>query len=415
MNATTQEFKISVHGLGLGMFVSRLDRPWMGSGFPLVGLTVVSEEQVEALRRLCAFVYVDVTRGATPEMRFVRFDENPAVQRARAIEEVNRLRRRTWEPTTSFDNELGDAKQAHSQLEQGITAVLDDLHCGGKLDAEKLHEGIDTLVESITRNPSAVPWVMELRRKSDYSYQHALGCSVWAATFGRHLGLERADLCDLAMGGLLCDVGKVRLSKELLAHPGSLADGDLELLHSHVAEGRRILEGTPGISARVIEMVSHHHERYDGSGYPAGLQGTGIPIFARIIGLIDSYDAMTSIRPYAASRSPHEAIMALYECRDRLFQAELVEQFIRTCGIYPTGSLVELSDGRVGVVTSVHSLKRLRPCVMLLLDEDKRPLPEFRSIDLSQMLEDEHHRPISIKCSLPRGAHGIDAAELFLD
>ena len=107
--------------------------------------------------------------------------------------------------------------------------------------------------------------------------------------------------------------------------------------------------------------------------------------------------------------------MELYESRDRLFQAPLVEQFIRTCGIYPTGSLVELSNGSVGVVMSVHSLKRLRPCVLLLLDEDKRPLPEFGAVDLSEVQEDRQQRPLNIKCSLPRGAYGIDPAELFLD
>jgi hypothetical protein len=138
-------------------------------------------------------------------------------------------------------------------------------------------------------------------------------------------------------------------------------------------------------------------------------------MFGRVIGMIDSYDAMTSIRPYANGRSPHQAVMELYEGRDTLYQAELVEQFIQTCGIYPTGSLVELTDGRVGVVTAVHSLKRLRPSVMLLLDENKRPLPEFRLLDLSELQEDANGQPLHLKCGLPPGAYGVDPAELFLD
>lgn len=415
MNAETQEFRISVQGLLLDMFVARLDRPWIGSGFPLEGVKITSEEQILQLQRLCSFVHVDISRGRSPDLRFVSFDDDPVVRHARGVDEIESLRRTRWEPRTGFDRELGDAKQAHERLEAGISAVMGDLQSGGTLDVEKLSEGVDTLLDSITRNPSAVPWIMELRRKSDYSYQHALGCSVWAATFGRHLGLERQDLRDLAIGGLLCDVGKVRLSDELLARPGRLVADDWTLLRSHVAEGCRIVEATPGLSPSILQMVAHHHERHDGSGYPHGLRGGEIPIFARIIGLIDSYDAMTSVRPHAASRSPHEVVMELYECRDRLFQAELVEQFIRTSGIYPTGSLIELSDGTVGVVMSVHSLKRLRPCVMLLLDEHKRPLPEFRAVDLSEIAEDEHNRPLNIKSSLPRGAYGIDTAELFLD
>ncbi|MGH8076106.1 MAG: HD-GYP domain-containing protein [Lysobacter sp.] len=415
MSAESQEFRISVRGLTLDMFVARLDRPWSGTGFPLVGLRITSEDQIVELQRLCSFVHVDVSRGRSPDLRYVSFEDDAVVRHARGEEEIEALRRTRWESTTSFDAELGEAKQAFSRLESGITAVMDDLNRGGKLDVEKLSDGVDTLVESITRNPSAVPWIMELRRKSDYSYQHALGCAVWAATFGRHLGLERQDLRDLAMGGLLCDIGKLRLSNDLLAQKGLLAEADWALLRSHVVQGCGIVESTPGLTANVVEMVAHHHERHDGSGYPRGLQGVEIPIFARIIGLIDSYDAMTSVRPHAPSRSPHQAVMELYDYRDRLFQAELVEQFIRTSGIYPTGSLVELSNGTVGVVMSVHSLKRLRPCVMLLLDEEKRPLAEFRPVDLSQVRLDEQQRALSIKRSLPRGAYGLDPGELFLD
>lgn len=415
MNVESQEFRISVRGLTLDMFVSRLDRPWSGTGFPLVGLKITSEDQITELQRLCNFVHVDVSRGTSPDLRYVSFEDDPVVRHARGEEEIEALRRTRWEPTTSFDVELEDADQAYKRLEAGITAVMDDLNQGGKLDIDKLADGVDTLVESITRNPSAVPWIMELRRKSDYSYQHALGCAVWAATFGRHLGLEREDLRDLAMGGLLCDIGKLHLPNALLAQRSVLADADWEMLRSHVIEGCGIVENTPGLPASVIEMVAHHHERHDGSGYPRGLRGVEIPIFARIIGLIDSYDAMTSVRPHAPSRSPHQAVMELYDCRDRLFQAELVEQFIRTSGIYPTGSLVELSNGTVGVVMSVHSLKRLRPCVMLLLDEDKRPLPEFRPVDLSEVHVDDRRRALSIRCSLPRGAFGLDPTELFLD
>jgi hypothetical protein len=132
----------------------------------------------------------------------------------------------------------------------------------------------------------------------------------------------------------------------------------------------------------------------------------------RILGLVDTYDALTSVRSHAAALSPHEAVSELYQMRGTLFQSELVEQFIQTCGIYPTGSLVELSDGQVGVVTSVHSLKRLRPSVMLLLGADHRPLPEFITIDLGQA---SGSKGLMIRRGLPAGAFGIDPSELFLD
>jgi HD-GYP domain-containing protein (c-di-GMP phosphodiesterase class II) len=283
------------------------------------------------------------------------------------------------------------------------------------LDLGKLREGIDAMIDSITRNPSAFNWLKEIKRKDNYSYQHALGCSVWAASFGRHLGLEREDLRELALGGLLFDVGKTRLPPELLAKKQRLDVNEDALVRRHVEYGVELLERTPGISPAILEMVATHHERHNGKGYPRGLSGSEIPINGRITGLIDSYDALTHQRTYAQGLSPHQAVAELYQSRGMLFQAELVEQFIQTCGIYPTGSLVELSNGQVGVVTAVHSLKRLRPSVMLLLDSDKLPLAQFRTIELGEVMEDSTGLPLGIKSGLPPRAYGIDPAELFLD
>ena len=132
------------------------------------------------------------------------------------------------------------------------------------------------------------------------------------------------------------------------------------------------------------------------------------------VGIVDSYDAMTSNRPHAPARSPHEAINELYRQRGSQFQPELVEHFIQSCGIYPIGTLVELSNGQVGVITEIHSLKRLLPRVMLLLAEDKRPLERFREVDLSQVDQDDPAQRLTIRQGLPNGSYGLDAVELFL-
>lgn len=402
----TQELRISVAGLDIGMFVSRLDRPWLGSGFTLEGVLIRNDDELAMLRRLCRHVFVDLARGRSPDLRWVVLDSD--LDRVEPVPSAA-------VPHRVFGVELARAETAHEQLQVGIRDVMDEVRSGGRLDGEKLAQGVDTLIDSITRNPNALPWVMEMRRKGEYVYQHGLACAIWAATFGCHLGLERDDLRDLALGALLCDVGKVRLPVGLLSRPAPLAENEWAQLRAHVDEGLRILEATPSLSPTVRGIVAHHHERHDGSGYPHGLRGDAIPMFARIAGLVDSYDAMISVRPYAASRSPHQAVMELYETRDRLFQAELVEQFIRTCGIYPTGSLVELTDGSVGVVMEVNALKRLRPSVMLILGPDKAPFDDFRLIDLSVTLTDAAGRPLAVKGGLPQGAYGIDRSLLFLD
>jgi HD-GYP domain-containing protein (c-di-GMP phosphodiesterase class II) len=202
---------------------------------------------------------------------------------------------------------------------------------------------------------------------------------------------------------------------DLLTRQGRLSEDEAEMVHKHVAHGLEILERTPGLPDKIVEIVATHHERHDGSGYPKGLAGEMIPIYGRIMGLVDSYNAMTCVRPHAQTRSPHNAVAELYKLRDTLFQAELVEQFIQTCGIYPTGTLVELSTGEVGVVVSVHSLKRLRPSVMLLLDADKLPLSSFQTVDLAEVELDPQGQPLTVKGGLPSGSHNINLKELFLD
>ena len=159
-------------------------------------------------------------------------------------------------------------------------------------------------------------------------------------------------------------------------------------------------------------MVAHHHERYDGTGYPHGLARDKIHPFACIAGIVDTYDAITSHREYAAPVSPSDAIKILYKSRDVDFQAELVESFIQAIGLYPAGTLVELSSGEVGVVVAEYRTRRLRPKVMVLLDRNKQRLLKWKVIDLHELAGDETQPSIAISRSLEPAAYGIDLSEI---
>ena len=414
-----QEVRVNVLGLNLGMFVCRLDRPWLDSPFALQGFLIREHQQLKLLQSSCRYVYVDVASGESPDLRFVEHDMTPLFESARALDELNALRRTDWTGEADMRSEMPHATVAMDAVQVHLDRLMEDLRQGRELNLAQLNRGVEAMVDSITRNPAAIGWLREIRRADNYSYHHALACSVWAASFGRHLGLEREDLYEFALAGLLFDVGKSRLPPALLAKEGALDGDERAVVRQHVEIGLDMLRGTPGVTPRILGMVATHHERHDGSGYPAGLAGFRIPMGGRILGLVDTYDALTSVRSHAAALSPHEAVSELYQMRGTLFQSELVEQFIQTCGIYPTGSLVELSDGQVGVVTSVHSLKRLRPSVLLLLDANHQPLPEFVTVDLGQMAGNsalpDQAQGLMIRRGLPAGAFGIDPSELFLD
>jgi len=270
------------------------------------------------------------------------------------------------------------------------------------------------VVESILRNADTLFWVNALQRHGSYTYGHAINCCALAAAFGRHLGLPPDALVDLAAGGLMLDIGKMRLPQALLDHPGALDEVGMKHVRKHVALGLDILgESKQSWSPVVVEMLRTHHERWDGSGYPDGLAGHDIPLSGRMAAIIDSFDAMASKRPHVPAHARHEALQELYRNRDRLYHGELVEQFTGCLGVYPTGSLVELSTGEVAVVMSQNPSRRLRPLVMLLTDAAKSQLRVFRQLDL-MALREEVAAQVSIARALPVGAFGLDPAELFL-
>ncbi len=430
-NSEKFEIKTSIEGLRIGMFVSRLDRPWINSPFLLEGLKIESDDDIEQLRKLCSYVYVDAEKGASPDRRYWVLKAGPKEYSKLHVNQCHttsatgspegnnptRSGKVTYPVTTSFKSEMVSAKEIYQDVNVNLKQILSDMEQGKQLDVGGLKEGIAVMTESIVRNPAAMMWIISLRRLDDYNYSRSIATSVWCATFGRHLGLEMLSLKALALGGLLLDIGKTRLPEELLNKNGPLDPQERKQMEEHVDIGMKILSecqdasGEEALSLEVMQMVATHHERADGSGYPRGLVNKATPFFGRIASIVDSYDAMTSKPPYTSSEpmTPHDAVTELYGLRNKKYQAELIEQFIQAVGLYPTGSLVELNTGEVGAVVAVNGLKRLQPSIILLLDKNKKPLSEFMAMDLSQM-----DRSISISRGLMTGAYGIDMDELFL-
>ncbi len=211
------------------------------------------------------------------------------------VVEYAALRKITYENSTRFKAEVGVAEQVHEQIGDRFHQILADLKRGKALDLDAVKEGVSDMVESIIRNPSAMMWVVHIRRLDDYTYTRSLGSSVWSATFGRHLGLEEPDIESLALGGLLLDLGKSMLPLDLLLKAGALTPEEKKRMNTHVDLGVRVLAKTsrgPAVKQKlpmdVFQMIATHHERADGSGYPQGLDNHQIPLFGRIAGIVDS-------------------------------------------------------------------------------------------------------------------------------
>ena len=342
--------KLLIGELKPGMYVSSLDRPWIETPFLMQGFLITNEQDIEDIGKYCLFVYIDTAASV------------------------------------SQDKDLAADKGCNKE-------TVRQLFPHRKLRAHSDSNSID----------------VELRKA-----RHAISASIWAVALGRHLGLPKADLQTLAIGVTLFDIGKMFLPSELIHKQGRLTDDEFTLIQSHVPLGLEKVIKSGGINNTIKDIIAYHHERHDGTGYPHRLKGDDIPIFARIAAIADCYDAITSTRPYAPAISPVTAIKKLYGWRGHAFQSELIEEFIQAIGIFPAGTLVELSSGEVGVVLAEYRTRRLRPKIIQLLDRDKHPLHTFKVIDLLTVTHDETGQALDIVESLEPGSYNLHLEDLNL-
>lgn len=412
-----EERRVAIGDLATGMYVCRLEREgnWEGTPFLLQGLMVESPEDIDQLARYCTHVYVDIEMGRAPIQRLELQTLAPRGPRAGySPPEIDRLFGSvSHRDTAAFDEELPRAREAQGTVAEFASRMLQDVREGRSISAENVRGAVEPMVRSILRNADAFLWIDTLRERGSYEYNHALGCSALAAAFGRHVGFPEDLLADMAGGGLLLDIGKLRVRQELLNRKGKLAPSEVAELRGHVDHGLAVVEEGGKVLSHVRDMILFHHEREDGSGYPQGLEGDHIPLLARIAGLIDTYDAMISERPWRGAMGRHAALQLLYRERGKQFGAELIEQFLLCLGVYPTGSLVELSTGEVAMVMGQNPARRLRPKLMLLTDPAKVLLPSFRTLDLMAQAERDDSA-VQITMALEAGAYGLDAEELYL-
>jgi HD-GYP domain-containing protein (c-di-GMP phosphodiesterase class II) len=425
--STTEQ--VATEDLVPGMYVAELDRPWLETPFLFQGFQIKDQHEVAELRRYCRYVYVTTKHPAGGrQQRGVSTGTQPRARRrasiVRRLLTSLRLRPRRspspppgefYEDTVEIKVEVARAKDVHANAATVLTETMERIRSGGKLDIAILNNVVSPMIDSLLRNRDALAWLSRMKQTDDYTYGHSVSCAIYAIAFGRHLGLPRDDLETLGLGGLLLDVGKTRVSRDLLAKRGPLTPQELAAAHAHVQHGVAIVSEHPDLDPRVVQMVKWHHERYDASGYPDKLKGPDIPVFARIAGIVDFYDALITPRAYAPAISSFDATRELNKRANTEFQAEMVEQFIQAVGVFPNGALVELSTGEVGVVMEQNRVRRLRPKVMLILDNKKRAVAAPSRIDLREHpAEPGEKQAVWIERGLPPGAYGINPAEFYL-
>jgi HD-GYP domain-containing protein (c-di-GMP phosphodiesterase class II) len=319
----------------------------------------------------------------------------------------------TFHPETkTIEEELTPAKKAIAQVEALSRQVVDDIRAGRGISVEELDQVLNDVVDSVVRSPDALVWVARLKQQDAAIYGHSLQAAVYLLAFGRHLGLPKEQLAQLAVLGLFFDLGKTKVLRTLLSKPGPLTPDEFNLVKQHVSLGMDLIRQFPGLHPAILEGVAQHHEREDGSGYPAGLRAEGISLFGRMAGIVDTFVALTNPRPHQAAVSSYEALRKLAGWAGTLFHDPMVEQFIQTVGLFPVGCLVELSSGEIAVVVRQSKVRRLKPKLLVITGPDKVPIQSPAILDL--LYQSDSNEPVHIVRGLPAGFHGLDARDYNL-
>lgn len=253
-------------------------------------------------------------------------------------------------------------------------------------EQKEIQRVVSEIIESILEDGNIMMSLLDLKTYDDYTYFHSVNVATLSVMIGAYESMEKEDLIELAQAAILHDIGKRFLDVDVLNLPRSLNRKEKEIVREHARLGHNFLKNNFEFSKRVCLGVLEHHERYDGKGYPNHKKGDEIEVFARIIAIAETYDAMTSKRPYRDAVSPSDAVEYLMSEMGGAYDPKYIRIFVKKITVYPVGCEVELSNGEHAIVVKNYQNFPLRPKVRLLKDKTE--------IDLSK---DADVRNVTIK------------------
>ncbi|MDS4015329.1 MAG: HD-GYP domain-containing protein [Candidatus Accumulibacter sp.] len=376
--------RISVDQLALGMHIKEFCGSWMEHPFWRSAFVLNDPADLQAIRTSSIKeVWIDCSKGidVAPEAKVVSLAESEAQVEAElaALARTTRDLRRVPAAT-----EFNRAARIVARSRQAVTSMFEEARLGRAVDTVGAQRLVEEISDSVTRNPGALISLARLKTADDYTYMHSVAVCALMVALARQLGIAPEETRSIGIAGLLHDLGKAQMPSEVLNKPGKLTDAEFAIIKSHPEAGYRMLCEGAAVDSIALDVVLHHHEKVDGSGYPERLQGDAISLHAKMGAVCDVYDAITSNRPYKAGWDPAESLRKMAEWSKGHFDPTVFQAFVKAIGIYPIGSLVRLSCGRLAVVVeqSEHSLLSPRVKVFFSTRANARIAPEV--IDLAR-------------------------------
>ncbi len=385
--------KIGIGQLVPGMYVVDLHKSWLDHGFWRTRFRV---RDWTVIRRLMAAgikqVSIDTARG-------LDMDPDAGITPGARIQAVERTltQRSGTARRAPIAVSLGEERRRATSLLAETRALTQELietaRHGGTVEPGRLEPVVAKMIASVRRNPDALVPLARLKH-ADYVGEHAVSTAALITALAWRLDIPEPQVERLALGALVKDVGAVALDARLGDKQGNLSQDELALVQSHVEESLAVLDAPARLGETSVAVILEHHERFDGMGYPYGRQGEDISIAGRMAAIVDTYDAMTSDRPYRRALSPAVALAGIFEQGGHQFDPELVASFIHTVGLFPVGTLVRLESGHLAVVVAQHADQPLEPMVRIIYHADWKKYITPVEVDLSRRVGNHYGRVV---------------------
>ena len=376
--------KINVKQLVVGMHLKEFCGSWMDHPFWRNSFVITDPTDIERiLASSITEVWIDSSKGLDIAAGEIAVSEEESEARVDAELSLAARSTRATTPVPASE-EFARAAKICAQSKLAVTSMFQEARMGKAVNTANAQKLVEEINDSVSRNPGALISLARLKTADDYTYMHSVAVCALMIALAKQLGLSESETRRAGIAGLLHDLGKALMPMEVLNKPGKLTDEEFAIIKKHPEEGHRLLLGNPDADEMTLDVVLHHHEKVDGTGYPKGLKDQEISLFAKMGAICDVYDAITSNRPYKAGWPPSESLRKMAEWATGHFDQHVFQAFVKSLGIYPIGSLIRLASGRLGLVIDQSEKSLLTPCIKVFYSTlaQARILPEV--IDLSR-------------------------------